>query len=115
MNPGTSIAPTRRSFRRSKRPSSAPCADMKRVVLLSSMALAGAQAIAVLPASRHNPGKFPVEATPQFVILGSDDNYNPEGLRWLLDALRQRTNPSGPHPQASTFDGAPARMTFFVN
>lgn len=56
--------------------------------------------------SRLPPGsKLGKDDHPQFVCIGWDDNYFPEGMDWILDFLENRYNK----------DGSPARCTFFVN
>lgn len=81
------------------------------VFLIVSIA-AGADNV---PPSRINPGNFPVDKVPQFVCLGSDDNYAPGGFKWLTDALKAKVNKAQPSPQPGTFDGTPARASFYVN
>lgn len=60
------------------------------------------------------PGHLPAGRTPQFVGIGFDDNYAPEGMRWALEMFAPLRNPSG-RGDAATFDGAPVRATFFNN
>jgi hypothetical protein len=61
------------------------------------------------------PGDVPVKDAPQFVSIGFDDNYFPRGMKWFLDFMRDKRNHSAPQPNNATFDGAPARVSFFVN
>jgi peptidoglycan/xylan/chitin deacetylase (PgdA/CDA1 family) len=68
-------------------------------------------------ASSLPPGSLAVNAVPQFVSIGFDDNYFPHGMKWFLDFIHDKKNPS-PHAlraNSATYDGAPARVSFFVN
>src|SRR4051812_24046609 len=80
-----------------------------------SLTLAMAATAANVAPSRTNPGNFPVEKVPQFVCIGSDDNYHSAGFKFFVDSLKAKKNPTQSPPQAGTFDGTPARMSFFVN
>ena len=63
--------------------------------------------------SASPPGGLSPDQVPQFVTFGSDDNYRFEGNNWLADTLYAgRTNPAGTGNPA-TFDGAPARGSFY--
>jgi peptidoglycan/xylan/chitin deacetylase (PgdA/CDA1 family) len=64
--------------------------------------------------STSPPGGLAPERVPQFVVFGSDDNYQVDGTNWLVnDFYRNRRNPRGQgHP--ATFDGTPARGSFYV-
>lgn len=86
----------------------------KELCLLALAASFGTHAADVAP-SRVNPGNFPVERVPQFVCIGSDDNYNPDGFKFFIDTFKGKSNKTEASPQAETFDGAPARMSFHVN
>lgn len=86
---------------------------MKKVIfsaLLSSGAI-----LAGTHAPLTNPGNFPVEKTPQFICLGSDDNFYPDGFDWIYTFLKDKKNQSQETSQSETFDGTPARMSFYVN
>src|SRR5436190_11261901 len=57
---------------------------------------------------------------PQLVAIGFDDNSlagsddgRDGGVHWALEMMRGRTNPVG-RGQAATFDGAPARLAFYL-
>jgi hypothetical protein len=76
--------------------------------------VAAAMAASVAP-SRVHPGNFPINQTPQFVCLGSDDNYYPDGLNWIVKYIESKTNPTTSAPKAGTFDGKPATMSFYPN
>lgn len=66
------------------------------------------------PASAQPPGGLAVAQVPQFVLLGFDDNPDPEPMTWFVDTLKDRRNPAG-SGRAATFDGEPARAIFFSN
>jgi hypothetical protein len=68
-----------------------------------------------VPPSRINPGNFPVAKVPQFLCIGSDDNYYASGVKFFLDAMQNKRNKEQAPPQDATFDGAYARMSFYVN
>ncbi len=67
-----------------------------------------------LHAASVNHGPLPVSDTPQFVSIGFDDNYVAEGMAWVVSMLEPLRNPQGSGNKA-TFDGTPARVTFFTN
>jgi hypothetical protein len=51
------------------------------------------------------PGGLSPSQVPQFIMIGSDDNYYADGILWLVNtALAGKVNP----------DGTPAQMTFFI-
>ncbi|MGM0444055.1 MAG: polysaccharide deacetylase family protein [Fibrobacterota bacterium] len=54
------------------------------------------------------------EETPQFIIIGSDDNTSAEGINWLLDLIEDRKNPAGAANPA-TFDGTTPSLTLYWN
>jgi hypothetical protein len=60
------------------------------------------------------PGGLAVENVPQFVSIGFDDNAFEDGMQWILDFMKAKTNPAG-HGNHCTFDGTPARLSFFIN
>lgn len=55
--------------------------------------------------SSKHPGDFPVEETPQFVVIGADDCAEPEAMGWIVDFLAKHKNP----------DGTPIHMNFYLN
>lgn len=57
------------------------------------------------PPSVQNPGGFPHNQVPQFIVLGSDDNTNVEAMYWLLDYLESKIHR----------DGSRLRMSFYSN
>ncbi len=59
------------------------------------------------------PAKLPIKNTPLFIFLGSDDNFG-QGMPYLLNYFESKVNPVG-RGQAATFDGAPARISFYSN
>jgi hypothetical protein len=85
---------------------------MSGAIIIAITAIAMA---ANVPPSRTNPGNFPVATVPQFVCIGSDDNFYPDGFKWLIDYLRSKHNQTKTTPQAATYDGTVARMSFYVN
>lgn len=87
----------------------------RRLSALAFLAAAGAISASSLAPSRVHPGTFTVEETPQFVCLGSDDNYYPDGLKWIVDLIKTKTNPTATVANPLTFDGAPATMSFYMN
>lgn len=54
---------------------------------------------------RFAPGALAAGTIPQFVCVGWDDNYFPDGMWWILDFLKNKKNA----------DGSPARCSFYVN
>jgi peptidoglycan/xylan/chitin deacetylase (PgdA/CDA1 family) len=59
------------------------------------------------------PAGLPPDQVPQFVVLGCDDNPDVEPMRWLIDFLASRRNPTG-SGVAATLDGTPARVSFYT-
>jgi hypothetical protein len=53
--------------------------------------------------SKSPPAGLSANKVPMFVSIGFDDNGDAEGMNWIVDFLRSRTNK----------DGSPARVTFF--
>lgn len=47
----------------------------------------------------------PVENPPMLIVMGSDDNFNTEGMEWMLDVLSKRKHK----------DGSNLRMSFYCN
>jgi len=89
---------------------------MKKFVLATFvLALVGLTMAANVPPVRVHPGTISLAQTPQFVCLGSDDNYYPDGLNWIVKLIQSKTNPTETPVVAGTFDGAPATMSFYPN
>ncbi len=65
-----------------------------------------------LAPSVNPPGGLSSDKVPQFVSIGFDDNGYADGLHWIDTVLQARTNPAGKN-NPGTYDGTPARMTFF--
>ncbi len=55
--------------------------------------------------SRTPPHGLSPADVPQFIVLGSDDQSNAEGMKWILDFIESRQNP----------DGSPITMVFYTN
>lgn len=68
----------------------------------------------VMIPSQNPPIGLAVEAVPQFVMIGFDDNPQVDPLEWIIGFLADRRNPAGTG-QAATFDGVPARAAFYSN
>jgi hypothetical protein len=73
------------------------------------------------PYSQEPPANLARNKVPLFVSIGFDDNaisgiegteYPDDGMTWILNFLRNRTNPLG-SGNSSTYDGSPVRVTFF--
>lgn len=60
------------------------------------------------------PAGLLAHQVPQFVCFGSDDNGDPDGMAFLTELFAGRHNPPG-RGNAATFDGTPARYSFYVN
>lgn len=72
-----------------------------------------------LSPSREPPGGIPRGKTPQFVLLGFDDNgysgaNGSGGLTWLLDFLDTQNNPKG-QGNPDTHDGNKVSVSFFFS
>lgn len=63
--------------------------------------------------SRRPPAGLAPSQCPQFIVVGCDDNQHADGIEWVLETFRDKTNPIG-KKSALTFDGAPARVSFYV-
>jgi hypothetical protein len=63
-------------------------------------------------ASYSAPGGLTVEETPQFVVLGFDDNRYIDGMQWVMDLLEGKKNPAG-KGNPSTYDGQPLKAAFY--
>ena len=90
---------------------------MKKVfgVIAVLFLIGSALAASNVKPSREHPGSFPIAVTPQFVCIGSDDNYYPAGLNWIVKYIQSKTNPTETVPVAGTFDGKTATMSFYMN
>ena len=60
------------------------------------------------------PGGLGIGNVPLFVSIGFDDNAYEDGMQWILDFMKSKVNPRGSGNHC-TFDGTPARVTFFIN
>lgn len=78
---------------------------LKYVLLGTGLALA-------IP-SIQGPNGIPALDLPQFVVLGSDDNFG-TGMGYMVDLLDTLKNPQG-RGSTRTFDGAKVSMTFYSN
>lgn len=67
-----------------------------------------------MPPSALPPAGLEIRETPQFIVIGSDDNTLVEGLRWYADLIQSRSNPTTKSPNSQTFDGAPLNGSFYV-
>ena len=93
-----------------------------------SLLLPGCAAVRTTPPAEHDhaaaapPGGLAARQAPQFVCFGSDDNGASGlpgsgaagGMTFLTELFAGRRNPAG-SAGAATFDGAPARYSFYVN
>lgn len=73
----------------------------------------GPPVITSLAPSTSPPGGLALTNVPQFVTFGFDDNRYDDGLEWALDLFKSKQNPAG-RGEHCTFDGTPARATFYV-
>lgn len=60
------------------------------------------------------------EQVPCFVVLGFDDNPRSGsaadgGVNWVLSMMEGKMNPTAEFPNTGTFDGAPAKVSFYNN
>lgn len=76
------------------------------------LACRAAHAVDQVDASYSPPGGLTVEETPQFVVLGFDDNRYIDGMQWVLELIEGKMNPKG-KGNPSTFDGQPLRAAFY--
>lgn len=103
---------------------------MKPTILLTLLSLLGTHLTAQTRAeynftdnvaeSRVPPAGLAVEQVPCFVVLGFDDNprsgsETDGGVHWVVSMMEGKMNPSREFPNAKTFDGAPAKVTFYNN
>lgn len=63
------------------------------------------------PWSQMPPANLRPVQVPLFVSIGFDDNRSSEGMNWIVNYMRNLQNPTGTN--ATTFDGAPARVSFY--
>ncbi len=77
-----------------------------------------------VPSSTQPPGGLSVNNVPQFVVIGFDDNSKSSdeangggdhAMVWILDFLKNRKNQTQNSPNPNTFDGTPARVSFYSN
>ncbi len=68
-----------------------------------------------VPPSKNPPEGLDPDNVPQFVNWGFDDGYGYDGIRFILDYFKDKTNPVGPSNNPLTFDGTPARVSFYIN
>lgn len=68
-----------------------------------------------VPPSTNPPGGLDPDNVPQFVNWGFDDGYGHNGIRFILDYFKDKTNPKGQNNNPLTFDGTPARVSFYFN
>lgn len=87
---------------------------MRARSLLVAVVTALALVPGIAPAGEPIPGGLRPDQTPQFVSIGFDDNYLPQGLAWVLETFAPLRNPSG-SGHSATYDRTPARVTFFCN
>ncbi len=89
---------------------------MKKLIIVAAVAVVASVSMAATVAPvRVHPGNFDVNVTPQFVCLGSDDNYYPDALDWIVKLIQTKTNPTETSPIAATFDGVPSTMSYYMN
>ena len=68
-----------------------------------------------LDPSSQAPGGLLAEQVPQFVMFGFDDNSSVEELKWIIDFMSERKNPSSNNQRSETFDNNPIRAAFYTN
>ena len=64
-------------------------------------------------ASQEIPNGLKPEKTPQFIVIGFDDNGVSENIEWFLEATKDLKNPKG-RGQKKTFDGSPFQVSFYM-
>jgi len=67
-----------------------------------------------LAPSTAPPAGLALNNVPLLVSIGFDDNAYEDGMQWILDFMKSKVNPKGSGNHC-TFDGTPARVTFFIN
>lgn len=65
--------------------------------------------------STNPPKGLSAKKVPQFVNWGIDDGYGTDGLKFILSYFKNKKNPVGPNNNPLTFDGTPARISFYMN
>ncbi|MBI2577600.1 MAG: fibronectin type III domain-containing protein, partial [Candidatus Wildermuthbacteria bacterium] len=68
--------------------------------------------LSTLP-SQSPPAGIAVNRAPQFVLIGSDDNHQVNGMAFFRQLLQGKRNPAGTG-NAATFDGLPMTMSFYL-
>lgn len=68
-----------------------------------------------VPPSPNPPGGLSSSNVPQFVNWGFDDGYGTEGIKYILNYFKDKKNPVGQNNNPLTFDGTPARISFYMN
>lgn len=66
------------------------------------------------------PSGLASEQVPCFVVLGFDDNprsgsESDGGVNWVVSMMEGKLNPTSEFPNSSTFDGTPAKVSFYNN
>jgi peptidoglycan/xylan/chitin deacetylase (PgdA/CDA1 family) len=65
-------------------------------------------------ASKSPPGNLTSNRVPQFVNIGFDDNAYSDGMMWILNFLRDKTNPAG-MGNTATYDKTAVRTVFYFS
>lgn len=55
-------------------------------------------------ASKTAPGGLLPKETPMFILIGSDDNYNPSAMNWVVEMMRNKKNSDGTLVRATYFN-----------
>ncbi len=81
------------------------------LLLLSALTIYALDTIApsIMPPANLQPSQV-----PQFIVLGSDDNGQIDGLTWFTELLESHQNPTTPEPKVETFDGDPISASFYI-
>ena len=66
-----------------------------------------------VPPSTSPPGGLSPQNVPQFVNIGFDDNACDDGMIWVMELFRDKTNPVGINNNPLTYDGSPCRVVFY--
>lgn len=64
-------------------------------------------------ASNKIPKSLKPEETPQFIVIGFDDNGVSENVEWILEAIKHKKNPKG-RGKKETFDALPLQVNFYM-
>ncbi|GAA0350867.1 polysaccharide deacetylase family protein [Bowmanella denitrificans] len=95
---------------------------LKGLMFAGAAICANLQAADQLAPSVAPPGGLIAQEVPMFVSFGFDDNgfsgdpaagNGVGGMKWAIELFKNRTNPPGVG-NPGTFDGMPARVTFFL-